>query len=292
MRWPFTKMQAAGNDFVVLDCSDYPFSLTRAQLRHLADRRYGVGGDQVLVIEPAPTAPDGTAAADLTYRVFNGSDGGEVEHCGNGARCVAHLLNLRGRELPLRAQTLNRHLTLSRLAEGHYAVAMGVPQFNPADVGFDIRGLARRQMGEQTLWQLPLDGGEWVELALVSIGNPHAVLWVPDVVRAPVERLGPQIESHPRFAQRVNVGFMQRRGPARIALRVYERAVGETPACGSGACAAAIAGLRLGLLTPPPGGDVAVRTRGGELSVQWAGEGRNVTLGGPARAVFEGEIDL
>lgn len=291
MRWPFTKMQAAGNDFVVLDCSDSPFSLTRAQLRHLADRRYGVGGDQVLVIEPAPTAPDGTAAADITYRIFNG-DGREVEHCGNGARCVAHLLNLHGRELPLRAQTVNRRLTLSRLGEGRYAVAMGAPQFNPADVGFDIRGLARRQMGEHTLWQLPLDGGEQVELALVSMGNPHAVLWVPDVVRAPVERLGPLIGSHPRFAQGVNVSFMQQRGASRIALRVYERGAGETPSCGSGACAAAVTGLRLGLLTAPPGGDVAVRTRGGELSVQWAGEGRNVTLGGPARTVFEGEIDL
>lgn len=268
----FTKMEGLGNDFVVIDATRAPFALTTAHIRLLADRRFGVGCDQVLVVET------GRKDADFRYRIFN-ADGGEVEQCGNGARCFVVYVREHGltdlREI--RVETAGGIIVPRLDDDGEVVVDMGVPRFAPSDIPF-IDGTGA------LVESLDVDGTR-VAISAVSIGNPHAVQRVDDVDRAPVGILGPLIERHPRFPQRVNAGFMQIVDRATMRLRVYERGAGETLACGTGACAAVVAGRRLGLLDER----VRVRMRGGELTVAWFGEGAPVTMKGPARTVFEGE---
>lgn len=268
----FTKMEGLGNDFVVVDATRSPFALTPAQIRLLANRRFGVGCDQVLVVEPA------REDADFRYRIFN-ADGGEVEQCGNGARCFVVYVREHGltdrREI--RVETAGGVIVPRLESDGEVTVDMGVPRFAPADVPF-IDGTGA------VVEPLDVDGAR-VAISAISIGNPHAVQRVDDVDGAPVGALGPLIERHPRFPQRVNAGFMQIVDRATMRLRVYERGAGETPACGTGACAAVVAGRRQGLLDER----VRVRMRGGDLTIAWAGEGCPVTMKGPARTVFEGE---
>lgn len=272
----FTKMQALGNDFVVLDGVRGPVQLSEGQLRLLADRHFGVGCDQVLLVEP-PRAPD----TDFYYRIFN-ADGSEVEQCGNGARCL--LLYLRSRGLTERAEVrlgTRAGPVVPRLEpSGLVAVAMGVPEFEPARIPFEA---PRRAL----TYRLEVAGRER-EVSVLALGNPHAVQLVPDVERAPVASEGPLIERHPRFPRRVNAGYLQVLDRHRVRLRVYERGAGETLACGSGACAAAVAGIARGVLESP----VTVAMRGGELGISWAGEGEPVVMSGPAAFVFEGEIEL
>lgn len=282
MNWKFTKMQGAGNDFVVLDGVRQNIDMTPERARALADRHFGIGADQILLVE-SPLHPD----ADFRYRIFN-ADGGEVEHCGNGARCFVRFVHdqgLSGRN-PLRAEIRTGLITLNQDALGQVDAEMGRTSFNPADVAFDTNGLASRAAGQDTLWALPLDGHGSVDISLVAISNPHAVQVVDDVQAAPVATVGPLIESHPRFANRVNAGFMQVLDRHTIALRVYERGAGETLACGTGACAAVVAGIRRGLLDSP----VRVHTRGGDLNVAWNGE--RVVMSGPAVSVFSGQVDV
>ena len=285
MRLPFTKMQGAGNDFVVLDGTRAPITLSRQQIQRLGDRRLGVGADQILAVE-ASTAP----GIDFVYRIFNGASGDEVEHCGNGARCFLRYVHAHGlsQQQSLRVQTVNRVLTLQLQVDGRITVDMAQPVFDHAQLPFNASGLTPKPVGQFELWPL---GGE--ELAVLSMGNPHAVMRVDDVDQAPVATLGPLIEKHPRFAQQVNVGFMQVLSPSAIKLRVFERSAGETLACGTGACAAVVAGIRLGWLGPI----VEVHTRGGALRIEWA-DGLNeanpasVMMTGPAEIVYEGEIEL
>ncbi|MEO7246396.1 MAG: diaminopimelate epimerase [Rubrivivax sp.] len=287
MRQRFTKMQGAGNDFVVLDATRAPLALGAAQLRRLGDRRFGVGADQILVVEP-PDGPD----VDFRYRIFNGASGAEVEHCGNGARCVVRYVHEHGlSDRPtLRVRTLNRVLVLASQADGAVRVDMGVPDFDPAALPFDPAGLVARPEGDGRWWSLPLDGrAQPVEIVVLSMGNPHAVQRVPDVDAAAVLKDGPRIEHHPRFAHRVNAGFVQVLTREHVRLRVWERDAGETLACGTGACAAVAAGIRLGWLD----GRVAVDTRGGQLTVEWdGGDAVPLWMTGPAQTVFEGEIEL
>ena len=282
MRLPFTKMHGAGNDFVVLDATRAPLALDTAQLQRLGNRRYGVGADQILVVEPAPS-PD----VDFGYRIFNGATGAEVEHCGNGARCFVRYVRSHGltAQTRVRVRTVNRVLELAEQADGRVTVDMGAPDFEPAALPFDTAGLTPRLENGFALWPLVVEQHP-VPLAVLSMGNPHAVLRVDDVDTAPVERLGPAIETHPRFARKVNVGFLQVVSRQRVRLRVHERDAGETLACGTGACAAVVAGIRLGWL------DACVDTelRGGTLTIEW--NGRAVRMTGPAETVFEGEIDL
>ncbi|HEY0956233.1 MAG TPA: diaminopimelate epimerase [Roseateles sp.] len=283
MRLRFTKMQGAGNDFVVIDATQQPFALTPEQMRRLGDRRFGVGCDQILVIEP------GTAAgADFRYRIFNNT-GDEVEHCGNGARCFVRYVVDAGLtdKREIQVDTMNRRLLLKLQDDGRVTVNMGAPVFDHAALPFDAQGLMPRLVNGFELW--PVEG---VELALVSMGNPHAVQRVDEVDMAPVTTLGPVIEHQLRFAKRVNAGFMQVLARDRIALRVYERDAGETLAGGTGACAAVVAGIRLGWLDAA----VEVQTRGGLLKIEWAGlqDGLSspVLMTGPATRVFDGEITL
>jgi len=275
-RVAFWKMEGAGNDFVVLDCTREPFALARGELRRLADRHFGVGCDQVLVVEPATRAD-----ADFRYRIFN-ADGGEVEQCGNGARCFVRFVRERGlsakRELVV--ETLGGLIAPRLEDDGEVSVDMGAPVFEHARIPFEG--------GRPGLLQaLALAGGS-VEVAVLSMGNPHAVQVVADVDAAPVAAQGPQIEQHPQFPRRVNAGFMQVVDRGRIRLRVHERGAGETLACGTGACAAAVAGIRQGLLDSP----VRVETRGGALTVAWRGGDNPVRMQGPARTVFAGTIDI
>ncbi|WIM05281.1 MAG: diaminopimelate epimerase [Candidatus Nitricoxidivorans perseverans] len=280
MKIRFTKMHGLGNDFVVLDAIHQPFVPTRQQARFLADRHFGIGCDQILVVEK-PGRPD----ADFRYRIFN-ADGGEVEQCGNGARCFARFVTDKGltdrREIPV--ETKSGLIVLRIEDDGQVTVDMGAPRFAPADIPFDSpMGKASDAVVQ------PLDMGEAViDITAVSMGNPHAVHLVADVDHTPVEILGPLIESHPRFPQRTNAGFMQVVDRHAIRLRVYERGAGETLACGTGACAAAVAGIRRGLLDSP----VRVITRGGELTIAWAGMGAPVLMTGPAVSVFEGEVEI
>lgn len=282
MIWNFTKMQGAGNDFVVLDGVRQSIDMTPERARALADRHFGIGADQILLVEP-PQHPE----ADFRYRIFN-SDGGEVEHCGNGARCFVrfvHEQGLSGRN-PLRAEICTGLITLTETESGDVTVSMGRTRFDPADVGFDTLGLESRPEGNDTLWTLPLLNNDAAEISLVAISNPHAVQLVDNIDTAPVARTGPQIESHPRFANRVNVGYMQVVDRHTIRLRVFERGAGETLSCGTGACAAAVAGIRRGLLDNP----VLVHTRGGPLTITLSdGE---VQLSGPAVSVFSGQVNI
>lgn len=276
MKLTFTKMQGLGNDFVVLDGIRQSLELTPEQLRFLADRHFGIGCDQVLLVE-AGTRPD----VDFRYRIFNG-DGGEVEQCGNGARCFARFVHQQGltTKREIRVETM-RGVIVPRLEEdGSVSVDMGVPVFAPDQIPF----ISDRN---DLLQPLRVADEEWA-ITAVGMGNPHAVQVVADVDTTPVERLGPLIESHPRFPQRVNAGFMQVLDRHAIRLRVFERGAGETLACGSGACAAVVAGIARGLLDSP----VRVETRGGELSIVWNGQGTPVSMTGPALTVFNGEIEL
>jgi diaminopimelate epimerase len=277
MRLKFTKMQGLGNDFVVLDATAQPIDLEPRQLRYIADRHFGVGCDQILKVEP-PREP----GTDFYYRIFN-ADGGEVEQCGNGARCFVRYVHERGltQKREIRVGTKGGVIVPRLEADGQVTVDMGVPVFEPKAVPFYAPARA-------LTYELELPG-RVVEVSVLSMGNPHAVQIVRDVDSAPVETDGPQIEQHPRFPRRVNAGFLQIVDRRRVRLRVYERGVGETLACGTGACAAVVAGITRSLLDPQR---VTVETRGGELIVSWAGEDRPVLMTGPAVTVFEGEIAL
>jgi diaminopimelate epimerase len=287
MRIRFTKMQGAGNDFVVLDETRQRLNLTADQYRRLADRHFGVGADQVLSVRPAP-AP----GIDFEYVIHN-ADGGEVEQCGNGARCFARYVADKGlaRGERIRVQTLSGVIEPRLVADGRVTVDMGRPVFGLADVPFDAAGASPHRDGDWEKWHLALGtepGSDVVAVAVLSMGNPHAVQEVADVDRAPVAEQGPLIEHHPRFPKRVNAGFMQIVDRGRIRLRVFERGAGETLACGTGACAAVVAGIRLGRLDA----SVDVETRGGLLTIAWAGGAAPVLMTGPAVTVFEGEIEL
>lgn len=283
MRLPFTKMHGAGNDFVVLDATRMPLDLSVAQLQRLGHRRFGVGADQILQIERSSTP-----GVDFRYRVFNGASGEEVEHCGNGARCFLRYVHERGltAKTTVRVETVNNLLELQLQPDGRVRVDMNRPVFEHARIPFDATGLLPRSEGGFELWPLQLD--ERVEVAVLSMGNPHAVLRVADVDRAPVASLGPQMENHPRFARRVNVGFLQVLSPGEVRLRVFERDAGETLACGTGACAAVVAGIRLGWLART----VDVHTRGAALRIEWPDDSAPVLMTGPAEFVFDGEIEL
>lgn len=272
----FTKMHGLGNDFIVIDATTDPVTLTTEQIRFLSDRHFGVGCDQVLVIEPAR---DDTM--DFFYRIFN-ADGGEVEQCGNGARCFVRYVHENGltskKEITVGTIGGNIHPRIE--ADGQISVDMGVPRFSPADVPFVADE-------ESISYTLDVDGKEF-DVGVVSIGNPHVVMRVDDVKNAPVAGLGPIIASHARFPRRVNVGFMEIVDSGHIRLRVYERGVGETLACGSGACAAMVIGHRQGLLD----NKVSVELPGGSLLVQWSGGQETVRMTGPATHVFKGKIEL
>ncbi|UCE30771.1 MAG: diaminopimelate epimerase [Burkholderiales bacterium] len=281
MQLNFTKMQGAGNDFVVLDATGRPIELRPEQWRALADRHFGIGADQILLVEPARSH-----LADFRYRIFN-ADGREVEQCGNGARCFVRFVHDKRLtdKRALRVETLGGIIEPRLEEDGRVSVDMGKPRLEPADVGFDTSGLAPRREGEALLWPLAVGGVER-EVAVLSMGNPHAVQQVDDVDAAPVAEEGPRIESHRRFARGVNAGFVQVLDRDAIRLRVYERGVGETLACGSGACAAVVAGILRGQLNP----EVEVHTRGGQLTIGW--ERGSVRMTGPAQTVYEGVIDL
>ncbi|MBK9351860.1 MAG: diaminopimelate epimerase [Sulfuritalea sp.] len=276
MRIRFTKMHGLGNDFVVLDAINQAFVPTPAQARWLADRHFGVGCDQLLIVEK----PD-TPGVDFRYRIFN-ADGGEVEQCGNGARCFVRFVHEQGLtdKREIRVETRSGLIAPRLEADGQVTVDMGAPRFAPAEIPFVSDT-------DDAVQPLEVDG-QTVEISAVSMGNPHAVQVVADVDAAPVATQGPLIESHPRFPRRVNAGFMQVVDRHAIRLRVYERGTGETLACGTGACAAVVAGIRRGLLDSP----VRVATRGGELSIAWAGSGTPVMMTGPATTVFSAEIEL
>ena len=287
MRVRFTKMQGAGNDFVVLDETRARLNLTPAQYRFLADRHFGVGADQLLSVRPSPGE-----GLDFEYVIHN-ADGGEVEQCGNGARCFVRYVSdkkLTSRSR-IRVKTLGGIIEPSLNADGRVTVDMGEPVFDEAQVPFDIAGLSPVAQGGWQTWHLALGTSahtDTVDVAILSMGNPHAVQVVPDVDAAPVATQGALVEHHPRFPRRVNAGFMQVLGRGAIKLRVWERGAGETLACGTGACAAVVAGVRLGLLDAK----VDVHTRGGTLTIEWAGEGQPVLMTGPAVTVFEGEIEV
>ncbi|MBS0434978.1 MAG: diaminopimelate epimerase [Proteobacteria bacterium] len=284
MRLKFTKMQGAGNDFVVLDATRAPIALTREQCRKLGDRRFGVGADQILVVEKSATP-----GVDFRYRIFNGGSGDEVEQCGNGARCFVRFVQDKGltAKSTVRVETMNTLLELRAQADGRVTVDMNAPVFDLARVPFGARGLTPRLQNGFELW--PLDLGDYAaEVAVLSMGNPHAVQFVHDVDAALVAVQGPAIETHARFPRHVNAGFAQVLSRGRIRLRVHERGAGETLACGTGACAAVVAGIRLGLLDQK----VDVETRGGVLTIEWAGGDSHVFMTGPAVTVFEGEIEL
>jgi diaminopimelate epimerase len=276
MRLKFTKMHGLGNDFVVLDATSRRLDLNVDQLRLLADRHFGVGCDQVLQAEPART-PD----TDFYYRIFN-ADGGEVEQCGNGARCFVRYVHERGltRKTEIRVGTAGGVIVPRLEADGQVTVNMGVPEFAPERIPFVARERA-------LTYDLAVEKNTIIINSL-SMSNPHAVQVVENVDTAPVASEGPLVESHPRFPQRVNAGYMQVVNRGHIRLRVYERGAGETLACGTGACAAVVAGIMRGLLDTR----VRVTTRGGDLGISWAGEGEPVMMTGPAVTVFEGEIEV
>jgi len=289
MKLNFTKMHGAGNDFVVLDATRERLSLSPAQYRFLADRHMGVGADQILIVEPG----DASKNIDFTYRIMN-ADGGEVEQCGNGARCFMRYVADKGLidKSHIRVQTLRTVIEPSLQADGRVSVDMGLPVFDAAQVPFLSEGLRPITQHQGQLWSLtftpPQDKLQTVDVAVASMGNPHVVLLVDSTATAPVETWGPVLEKHPRFPNRVNVGFMEIVSRDHIRLRVFERGSGETLACGSGACAAAVSGMALGWLN----NTVDVDTHGGRLTIAWAGPGHPVIMTGPAVTVFEGSIDI
>lgn len=270
----FTKMHGLGNDFMVVDLVTQRARLDSERIRALADRRFGIGFDQLLLVEP-PSRPD----MDFRYRIFN-ADGSEVENCGNGARCFARFVldqKLTARR-EIAVQTAGGNLLLKVADDGRVRVDMGAPRFAPADIPLTAEA-------ESHDYTLEVDG-EAVSLDAVSMGNPHAVIDVDSVDDAPVATLGPRIEAHPRFPRRVNVGFLEIVSRQRVRLRVFERGVGETLACGTGACAAVVSGVRRGLLDQ----HVDVTLPGGDLSIEWAGPGQSVIMTGPAERVFDGRV--
>ena len=276
MTLSFTKMHGLGNDFVVIDAIRQAAVLSPAQIRFIADRRRGIGCDQVLLVEQAESAD-----ADFRYRIFN-ADGSEVGQCGNGARCFARFVREEGLTAKgcIAVETASGPLTLTLLPDDQVRVTMGIPRLEPADIPFQAEQRAASyslQVGDASL-----------RISALSMGNPHAVLLVEDTDSAPVTSLGPLIERHPRFPQQANAGFMQVMGTTHIRLRVFERGAGETAACGSGACAAVVAGRLQGLLEE----QVRVTLPGGDLVVSWLGEGNPVYLTGPATRVYEGQIEL
>ncbi len=272
----FTKMHGLGNDFVVIDAISQHLALSGTQFRFLADRHFGVGCDQILLVEK-PTRAD----ADFRYRIFN-ADGGEVEQCGNGARCFVRFVHDQGltNKTEIRVETASGIIQPRLEADGQVTVNMGAPRFEPKDIPF----LA----GERAPTYPLRIGDATISISALSMGNPHAVQVVNDVDRAPVAEQGPLIENHPAFPARVNAGFMQVLARGHIKLRVFERGSGETLACGTGACAAAVTGIVRGLLDST----VTVSTRGGNLTIRWEGEENPVWMTGPAVSVFEGEINL
>lgn len=276
MKLPFTKMHGAGNDFVVIDATRQPFRPDPRLLSRLADRRFGVGCDQILVIEP-PSSAD----VDFNYRIFN-ADGSEVGQCGNGSRALARYVREHGLSAKpaIRVRTATSVLELQQVDTDHYRVDMGVPRLQPEALPFKAAARAAR-------YTLTLENGEPVEIGAVSMGNPHAVIRVEDVDLAPVHELGRALQQHPAFPHSVNVGFLQVLAPDHVRLRVYERGAGETLACGSGACAAVVVGRLWGLLDAR----VKVDVRGGRLEIEWQDESQPVLMTGPAETVFEGEIE-
>ena len=272
----FTKMHGLGNDFVIIDAVTQNVRITASMARRLSDRKTGIGCDQLLVIEP-PSDPD----IDFNYRIFN-CDGAEVEQCGNGARCLARFVHdrrLTGKN-PIRVKTSNRVIELHIDDKNLVSVDMGIPELEPAEIPFQAVEKAR-------LYPIDVDG-ESLQIAAVSMGNPHAVITVDNVATAAVAELGAKIESHPRFPNRVNVGFMQIHSRREIKLRVYERGVAETDACGSGACAAAVAAIQQGLVDSP----VTLQLTRGSLKIDWQGEGHTLIMTGPAATVFHGRIRI
>lgn len=278
MKLKFTKMHGIGNDFVVIDAISQIVSLTASQIRQIADRQFGVGCDQLLMVEkPSGKFP----GVDFRYRIFN-ADGGEVEQCGNGARCFVKFVHEKSltEKRQIKVETARGIITLSLQDDGLVTVNMGSPNFLPEQIPFSAEQA-------QATYSLSV-GPDNVSVCALSMGNPHAVQVVADLDAAPISTQGPLIESHPRFPEGVNAGFMQIIGPKHIRLRVYERGSGETLACGSGACAAVVSGIMLGLLESP----VRVTMRGGELNIAWAGNDSPVWMTGPAESTFEGEIDV
>jgi diaminopimelate epimerase len=287
MRIQFTKMQGAGNDSVVLDETRGRLGLSAAQYRFLGDRHFGVGADQILSVRPSPAA-----GIDFEYVIHN-ADGNEVEQCGNGSRCFARFVRDQGLSSKdtLRVQTMKGVIEPQLTADGRVTVNMGAPVFALADIPFEVNGLQSQPEGAWSNW--PLDLMESAQaapvfVAVVSMGNPHAVQVVDNVDTAPVEHQGPLIQNSGYFPQGVNVGFLQVLDRGHIRLRVFERGVGETLACGTGACAAVVAGIRLGLLDHR----VDVHMRGGVLTIAWAGGDAPVMMTGPATTVFRGEIEI
>ena len=281
MRIRFTKMQGAGNDFVVLDETRQRHRLSPAQYRFLADRHFGVGADQILTVRPAPQ-PD----VDFEYVIHN-ADGGEVEQCGNGSRCFVRFVREQGLtdKTQVRVKVQGGVIELQELPDGRVRVDMGPPVLDLPQVPFAPQ---YAQAINPTTWQLTLSNGDTPQLGVVSMGNPHAVQLVHDIQTDAVLTQGPLIEHHPAFPNRVNAGFMQILHRAEVRLRVFERGAGETLACGTGACAAVVAGIRWGLLDA----SVLVHTRGGDLTIEWAGQGQSVWMTGPASTVFQGEIEI
>ncbi len=272
----FTKMHGLGNDFVVIDAVNQAVSLNAEQVRSLADRRFGIGCDQLLLVEPP-----GAEGVDFRYRIFN-ADGSEVQQCGNGARCFARFVRDKGLtdKDEIVVETASGVITLYIESDGMVRVNMGVPNFTPAALPFEAAD-------ESDGYELALDD-DTLSIGAVSMGNPHAVLQVEDIDSAPVDELGPRLESHPRFPERVNVGFMQVLSADHIRLRVYERGAAETLACGTGACAAVAVGRRWGELAD----EVTVSLPGGDLRIRWAGEGEPLWMIGPVATVFEGTITI
>ncbi|MCG7997149.1 MAG: diaminopimelate epimerase [Candidatus Thiodiazotropha taylori] len=272
----FTKMHGLGNDFVVIDAVNQQFTLNEDICRHFADRRFGIGCDQILLVEPAKL-PE----TDFHFRIFN-ADGSEAGACGNGARCFAQFIRRKGLSNleSVRVGTSTAVIILRYLEDNQIEVDMGEPSFDPATIPF---------VADQQADQYPLQiNGEQYTICAVSMGNPHAVLMVGDTDLAPVERLGPLIERHERFPQRTNVGFLQVVSPSEVKLRVFERGSGETLACGSGACAAVAAGRLIGLLEE----EVVVHLRGGDLVIKWSEQGSTILMRGPAETVYEGAIEI
>ena len=283
MKLKFTKMHGAGNDFIVVNALQQRVDLSASQWQHLADRHFGIGADQILIVA-APRDP----ANDFSYRIIN-NDGSEVEHCGNGARAFFRYVTERGltQKTHIKVEIQPGVIELEASAHGQVKVAMGTPEFSAEKIPFNAQQLSAQLDHEALLWPLDVhDQTRWV--SVVSMGNPHAVQLVDDVEHAPVTSEGALIETHARFPQRVNVGFMQVLNRHAIKLRVWERGAGETLACGTGACAAAVTAIQRGLVDSP----VQVQARGGTLEVVWQGVGEVVYLSGPAVSVFEGEVTI
>lgn len=283
MKLKFTKMHGAGNDFIVIDAINQEINFTTEQWRKLADRRFGIGADQILVVERPVSA-----GVDFRYRIYN-ADGGEVEQCGNGSRAFVRFVTDKKLtdKTTISVETMSGLIAPNLNPDGSVTVDMAPPILDPVKVPFDTSSLTPKTQGQDQLWPLEING-KTVWISTISMGNPHAVQVVDDVETYPVLLEGPMIEHHPRFPKRVNAGFMQVIDAQHIRLRVFERGTGETLACGTGACAAVVAGIRRGLLISP----VRVSMHGGELSIAWQGENDSVFLSGPAVSVFDGEINI